>query len=165
MQETCQFWKNGHSLMYSSSSEKMGTPFWDILSFGRWRARQNVQMDGTTCRHCWANGQIFHSVETFFPLCGKFSKKFSILWKNYPSFFHSVENGACPHFFGTRGLCLAEGVDTVKRCGFEEFYFVCGAWRRFFRRGRIRLAGQRGRCDLIGPTRRRRWEASGKKNM
>jgi tRNA(Ile)-lysidine synthase len=26
--------------------------------------------------------QVFHSVETFFPLCGKTAKKFSIVWKN-----------------------------------------------------------------------------------
>ncbi len=26
--------------------------------------------------------QVFHSVETFFPLCGKIAKKFSIVWKN-----------------------------------------------------------------------------------
>ena len=43
--------------------------------------------------------QVFHSVETFFPLCGKIAKKFSIVWKNPGRFstvwkkvFHSVEN-------------------------------------------------------------------------
>ena len=28
-----------------------------------------------------AGHQVFHSVETFFPLCGKNAKKFSIVWK------------------------------------------------------------------------------------
>jgi len=33
----------------------------------------------------------FH-LETFFPLCGKIAKIFSIVWKKHPSFFHTVEN-------------------------------------------------------------------------
>ena len=44
---------------------------------------------------------FFHSVETFFPLCGKIADFFSIVWKIWPffstvwkSFFHSVENFA-----------------------------------------------------------------------
>jgi hypothetical protein len=28
------------------------------------------------------NGRFFHTVETFFPLCGKTAEKFSIAWKN-----------------------------------------------------------------------------------
>jgi hypothetical protein len=42
--------------------------------------------------------KVFHNVETFFPLCGKIVKHFSIVWKNRPdfstvwkTFFHSVE--------------------------------------------------------------------------
>ena len=32
--------------------------------------------------HCVEKmGLFFHSVETFFPLCGKIAKKFSIVWK------------------------------------------------------------------------------------
>ena len=30
-----------------------------------------------------ANLKVFHTVETFFPLCGKIAKHFSILWKTY----------------------------------------------------------------------------------
>ena len=31
-------------------------------------------------------------METFFPLCGKIPKSFSIVWKNREKFFHCVEN-------------------------------------------------------------------------
>ena len=42
--------------------------------------------------------RVFHSVDKFFPLCGKSPKSFSIVWKKWPVFstvwkifFHSVE--------------------------------------------------------------------------
>jgi hypothetical protein len=58
--------------------------------------------------------KVFHSVENFFPLCGKIAKKFSIVWKNRAVFstvwkiiFHSVENVE-PRFpaGGARALVL-----------------------------------------------------------
>ena len=30
------------------------------------------------------SGHFFHTVENFFPLCGKTAKKFSIVWKTFP---------------------------------------------------------------------------------
>ena len=32
--------------------------------------------------------RVFHSVDKFFPLCGKTAKSFSIVWKNRPNIFH-----------------------------------------------------------------------------
>jgi hypothetical protein len=29
--------------------------------------------------------KVFHTVETFFPLCGKIAKHFSIVWKTFES--------------------------------------------------------------------------------
>ena len=37
--------------------------------------------------------RVFHSVETFFPLCGKIGKKFSMLWKTGGLFFRHGEGG------------------------------------------------------------------------
>ena len=30
------------------------------------------------------SGHFFHTVENFFPLCGKTAKKFSFVWKTFP---------------------------------------------------------------------------------
>ena len=35
---------------------------------------------------------VFHTVENFFPHCGKIGPEFSIAWKNAKKVFHTVEN-------------------------------------------------------------------------
>ena len=39
---------------------------------------------------------VFHTVENFFPHCGKIGQSFSTPRKNRRKFFHSVENSALP---------------------------------------------------------------------
>ncbi len=33
---------------------------------------------------------VFHRVETFFPLCGKIAKKFSLLWKKLTMYYNNL---------------------------------------------------------------------------
>jgi hypothetical protein len=43
-------------------------------------------------------GRVFHTVENFFPRCGKNGLEFSMVWKTGAEFFHGVEK-----FFPHRG--------------------------------------------------------------
>jgi tRNA(Ile)-lysidine synthase len=58
--------------------------------------------------------QVFHAVENFFPLCGKITKHFSIVWKNGETFFHCVENPeAAPTLRLRRGVGFSRRADEV----------------------------------------------------
>ena len=87
-----------------------------------------------------ASNQVFHTVETFFPLCGKIVKSFSIAWKIWAYFStenelsaevcvslagaqeflrqsrmdpHTIENGDGDEFLGSleeNGECLERGM-------------------------------------------------------
>ena len=68
-----------------SSPEPTGQP----REWGRPKVFHSVELfsivwkNGENIFHCVEkSGCFFHSVETFFPLCGKIAKSFSIVWKN-----------------------------------------------------------------------------------
>ena len=67
------------------------------------------------CVLCGENGcsTVFHSVETFFPLCGKIAKKFSILWKTLVDEAGLEEGIGAENGFGF-GEAVAGGEDGVK---------------------------------------------------
>ena len=103
--------------------------------------------------------QVFHSVETFFPLCGKTAKHFSIVWKNRAHFstpwknvFHSVENPqAAPKLEIRKGRGFSRRADEVclSAAAVGDRDLIFRSWRAGDRMKPLGMAGSKKLSDIF----------------
>ena len=92
-----------------------------------------------------AEKQVFHSVETYFPLCGKTAKKFSIVWKN------GGEGDVAPHMKIRKGRGFSRRADEV--CLSEAAVggrdLILRSWREGDRMKPLGMEGSKKLSDIF----------------